>query len=550
MHARHLPALLLGLSLPLALGAPALAKPAKVAVSSKAAKASKAAAKKSDAPKTDAGEPPAEEGSATAETVEGGDTVVKSGGKRLDDAQRKKARYHMDFDKTEILEVIKYIAQWTNKNFILPENVRGKITIIGPTDVTADEAYNAFLASLESNNLTVTPTGKFLKVVPKKDSIRTTIPTYLNDHSPLPVNEQMVTKLLRLRYSESEPIKNVLQQFISREGELVSLPPDVIIVSDDAQNIIRLEELLRALDLPGSQDEINVLPVTHASVQELANVLTQVFQPQGAPAAGQRKQANVTMGKEPGAKPAEKGGKDEKETGGGSLSKILSDERTNRLIVIGSARVFERVKALALKLDVPTDAGQVHVYYLENADAEELAGTLSNLASGTASSGGGKKRGGSSGSTPPPASSGVGGAAGAALFSGEVKVTAEKSTNSLLVIASPADYRNMVKVIQQLDVRRRQVFIEAVIMEVKLNGENKAGIDIHSGYAFTDVQLPGTDKGIAPLIVGSEVSNPGASLNFAGLASMSGFLAGIQGPPIKVDGLNVTLPSFGVVLNA
>lgn len=463
---------------------------------------------------------------------------------QLNDQQRKSGRFHMDFDKVDILEVIKYISQWTNRNFILPDNVRGKITIIGPADVSADEAYAAFLAALETNNLTVTQTGKFLKIVPKKDSIRTNIPTYLDDKGTVPLNERMVTKLFRLRYNEADPIRNVLQQFITREGEIVPFPPDVLIVSDVGLNIHRLERLLEQLDQPGSQDEINVLQVEHATASELSNMLLQIFQQQqggAAPAApGRRPQVAAAV-----ATPASNANAPG-DSGTASVSKIIPDERTNKLIVIASARSFLRIRDLVRKLDVPTDTGQIHVYYLENADAEQLAGTLSALASGQ--SGGtttpaGRRRGAAA--QQPAAAAGS-----ATMFGGEVKVTADTATNSLLIIASPSDYRNMVRVIERLDIRRKQVFIEAVIMEVKINTDQQFDVDFHTGYALEDVSFPGSETGPAPIIVGSEVSGAAKSLSLTNLASLSGFLAGIQGPPVRVSGLPISLPSFGVVLNA
>jgi len=480
----------------------------------------------------------------------------KGNNKALSDAERKRGRFHLDFDKADILAVITAISTWTNKNFILPENVRGKITIIGPQDVTADEAYAAFLAALETNNLTVTPTGRFLKIVPKKDSIRTSIPTFLEPGvGAVPIDERMVTKLFRLKYSDADPIRNVLQQFITREGEIVPFPPDVLIVSDDALNILRIDKLLAQLDQPGSSDEINVLQITHGSAQEISQVLTQIFQPQQAGAPGQRKQIAATLPKEARQLAAGAPGQPgqaaaETDSGSASVSKIIPDERTNKLIIIASGKAFQRIKELVAKLDLPTDSSQVHVYYLENANAEDLASTLSALASGSSSGSRPRGRvGGAPGAPPPPQPAGAG-AQTAALFSGEVKVTAEKSTNSLLIIASPNDYRNMVKVIQRLDIRRRQVFIEAVIMEVKLNGDDRMSIDLHSGYGWKDVQVGASDKGVVPLIVGSEVSGAAASLNIAGLAQLNGFLAGVQGPPVSISGLGISLPSFGVILNA
>jgi general secretion pathway protein D len=490
------------------------------------------------------------------EPANGKDAQVK---RDFEDAKSRKVRFHMDFDKVDILEVIKAISQWTKKNFILPDNVRGKITIIGPTDVTADEAFNAFVSSLEANNLTPCPIPRssFYKILPKKDCIRGSPPTDLTGHpETLPLNEQMATRLFRLKYSDADPIKNVIQQFITREGEIVSYPPDVLIVSDNASNLNRVDRFIKALDIPGSQDEVNVVQVVHSNAQELSATLLQIFQAQGgqgAPAGGRRAQLAMPAGSVTPAQPKVEGSAtvaSSDNSANATVSKIIPDERTNKLIVIASARAFVRINELIKKLDVPTDSSQIHVYYLANADAEEVASVLSNLAQGT-SGGGGRKRGSAAaGAAAAPVAAAAAGGGGAALFSGEVKVTADKSTNSLLITASPSDYRNMIRVIDQLDVRRRQVFIEAVIMEVKLNAEQKQSVDFHTGYGITNVQVPGTDSGTAPILIGSEPSGGATSLSLTGLASLSGFLAGIQGPPIKVEGLNITLPSFGVVLNA
>ncbi len=473
-----------------------------------------------------------------------GQVIGPDHARTLTAAERKNARFHMDFDKVDLLEVIKYIAQWTDKNFILPENVRGRITIIGPKDVTADEAYDAFLAALEVNDLTLTPTGKFLKVVPKRDASRSPVPTFLDGGGTIPLNEQLVTKLVRLKYTQADQIRNVVQQFTTRTGNIVTYPPDVLIISDDAENVVRVQHIIDAIDQPGSANEINVLQVEHANAQQLAQTLLQIFQPQGA--AGQpggyhptfvpmaQRRVGQPMYHPPVAANAQP-------ESAAEVSKIIADERTNKLIIIAGGRTFDRIKALVAQLDVPTATGQIHVYYLENADAKELASTLNGIAQGI--TGNQQRRNGLPVAVQQQA-------AATGMLTGKIKVTADKATNSLLVIASPSDYRNLVHVIQELDVPRRQVFIETVIMEVRLHDENTAGLDFHSGYAFTNVKLPGTNSGTAPLIVGSEVSSPAASLNLAGLASMSGFLAGIQGPPINVNGVDITLPSFGVILNA
>jgi general secretion pathway protein D len=192
-------------------------------------------------------------------------------------------------------------------------------------------------------------------------------------------------------------------------------------------------------------------------------------------------------------------------------------------------------------VDVPTDAGgRINVYPLENADAEELASTLQTLAQGTAN----RPR------TPTPqAPINVNrpNPVAAELFSGEVKISADKATNALVIVASQADFRNIIRVIEQLDIPRRQVFVEAVIMEVNLDRNAEFGINFHSGYKLT------ADGNTVPGLFGTKYTKQGLppSFSLANLASFGGFLAGLQGPVIpELQKLGIDIPAFGVVLHA
>jgi general secretion pathway protein D len=453
-----------------------------------------------------------------------------------------KATFHMDFDRVEIAEVIKYIAQWTGKNFILADNIRGRITIIGPTDVTADQAYDAFVAALETNGMQISPVGRFYRISPKRDAINAPIPTCLSAHCTIRLNEEMVTRLFRLRYTEADQMRNVLSPFVGREGRLDAYPPDMIIDSDNALEVERVESILRTLDQPGSQDEVNVVQLSHSTAQDVAATLTQIFpstsgngRPQAGP-GGHHLLLNI---------PSANGTPEDPSPI--TVSKIIADQKSNRLIVIASARSFEKVKTIIQQLDIVTGGNAVHVYYLENADATELASTLSSMVSSVSSTQG-RTSGGTFRPSSSPTTSGTTGSGAA--FTGQVKVTADKSTNSLLVVSSASDYLNMRKIIDKLDIPRRQVFIECVIMEVTLNDDDTLNVNGHSGLTATGVNVPGASNGVAPIIIGSEQSSAGASLSLANLASLQGFIAGIQGPPITIAGLNITLPAFGVVLNA
>ena len=459
----------------------------------------------------------------------------------------------MSFDRRDLTEVIQFVSQFTQRNFILPERVSGKITILSNSPIPADEVWNVFVAALDANNWAVYPVGKYWKLVEKKQSSRANIPIYLERGQEAPPTEQMVTKLFKLRYVEADQMRNVLNQFTSRDSDFQIFPPDTLVISDLGLNMRRLEKLIEQLDQPGGSEEIHIVPVHYAGAQELAQKLTEIFQAQApSPRGGVPRQLGVA---EPLVQPGQplpvpQPGQAGVAAGPVQIGKIIPEERTNKLIVIAGARSFSRVMELIRQLDVPAGEGGVHVYYLENAKAEDVASTLQALAQGArhttgAATGGGARPPG----MPAPPGAGPAGPVSADLFSGEVKITADKNTNSLVVIASQSDYRNLVKVVQRLDIRRRQVFVEAVIMEVDLESDLNVGVSLHGGTIVKNVNFGGT-QGDAPLVIGSEMGGLNSLGGLASLGSLGGFLAGLQGPPITVPGLNITLPSFAILLNA
>src|SRR5205814_5030322 len=355
----------------------------------------------------------------------------------------------MSFDKRDLTEVIQFVSQFTQRNFILPERVAGKITILSNSPIPADDVWNVFVAALDANNWSVYPVGKYWKLVEKKQSSRANIPIYLDRGQEAPPTEQMVTKLFKLRYVEADQMRNVLNQFTSRDSDFQIFPPDTLVISDLGLNMRRLEKLIEQLDQPGGSEEIHIVPVHYAGAQELAQKLTEIFQAQApSPRGGVPRQLGVA---EPIVQPGQplpvpQPGQAGVTAGPVQIGKIIPEERTNKLIVIAGARSFSRVMELIRQLDVPAGEGGVHVYYLENAKAEDVASTLQALAQGArhttgAATGGGARPPG----TPAPPSATPAGPVSADLFSGEVKITADKNTNSLVVIASQSDYRNLVK---------------------------------------------------------------------------------------------------------
>ena len=472
-------------------------------------------------------------------------------------------RFMLSFNKADIIDVLEQASRWTCRNFIYTDDVaRGKITLLSKTPVTSEEAYAAFLAALSANNITIYSTGKYYKLGRAPDSKKLPIPTYTDPESGVPATEQIVTKVIRLQSTDADMLRGVLGNFISPQGaDIQSIPPDTLIITDTGLNIRRIERMLETIDRPGGGDLIHIVQLRYAAAKDVADKLNQIFQAQQG---GSRARRGISTG--PIARPVPPGGVVQAAPGaapGGpvdvSVSKVLPDERTNKLIIIADEKSFQRVQELLEQLDVPTGAdGGIHVVFLKNASAEELATTLSSLAQGQAKrSGGGppaaapaQPLGGGmtfNRPTPTPAPSSPEGSATAELFSGEVKITADKAQNALLVQASGADFIAISRLIEKLDRARRQVFVEAVIMEVNLNNQTDLGVGAHG---FVDVTVNGR-KGVLPL-----VSQPGqvSSLSPAGIVSLGGFLTGFTGPTSgtlkDLTGGVLSLPSIGVLIRA
>ncbi|HSD20734.1 MAG TPA: type II secretion system secretin GspD, partial [Anaeromyxobacter sp.] len=474
-----------------------------------------------------------------------------------------KGRFMLQFNKADIADILEQASRWTCRNFMFTEDVaRGKITLLSKTPVTAEEAYAAFIAALNSNNISVYPTGKYYKLVRTADAKKNPIPTYTGDQTT-PYSEQPITKVIRLSFADADQLRGIMGNFISPQGaDIQSIPPNMIIITDIALNIRRIERLIEAIDRAGAGELVRIVQIRFASAKDIADKVNQIFQAQqGAGARGGGRRSTVLSTPAPArpgapqAAPVAPSGSVEV-----SVSKVLPDERTNKLIIIADEKSFQRIMELIEQLDVPTSAeGGIHVVFLKNANAEELAQTLSNLAqgqpSGRRAGAPGAPAGGYSPPTPVPTAMGTppgappaarpSGAEVASLFSGEVKITADKQQNALLVQASGADFQAIQRLVEKLDRPRRQVFVEAVIMEVNIRDELQFGVAAHG---IVDVTVGG-DEGFIPV-----VSQPGrlSSFDVASAVSLGGFLTGLNGPTSGVveDLLGIKLPSLGVLVQA
>ncbi len=450
-----------------------------------------------------------------------------------------KGKFPWNADKAKILDLVEQISRITCKSFIISSNVKStqEISMISRSAITVDEAWQAFLSALESNQLALVQTGGFQKIVNRKDSIRQPLPL-VDDKNKLPSNESMVTYLHDVRHMSKDVAITLAKGLISSQGDVMTVGDSFLVISDGSSNIRRIMTILEKVDIVGAANRVHVVQLEHADAVQVQAKLTDIFDSKNNNDYRGRRYNNDG----PRSPRSENNGGD-----GFSVQKIIADERTNKVITIASDSAYARIKEMISVLDVESsDAStqsQMNVYYLKNGDAKKIATTLAAVTQGSNS---GANRRGGPGSRMGFREEGV-------LFEGDIKITADEATNSLVIVASPRDYKSLSAVIAKLDKERIQVYVEAAILDIGLTDTNNFGIN---GFGVVPGMgmLAGNQQGIglaAGLVGASAAAAAGGGA--AGLAGLSGLLGAFNfiGSPSELPGFpGVKMPSFGVVLEA
>ena len=434
------------------------------------------------------------------------DAIVKA----LDTPYRPKPGGHQvkfNLQDADLAELVNHISGLTGKRFIYGPKVRQiKVTVVSPTPVSINEAYEAFLSILEANGMTVVPQGQFLKIVDSGGIVNQTTPVYSRG-APVPDTDRFVTRLYRARNVSANEVSQLLGKFKSKEGDIsVYEPGGLIIMTDRGSNINRMVRILEEVDVTGEGAQMWIEPVHYGTSGEVAKQINEIFE-LGGPGGGK---------------------------GAGGLQRVIADEQTNSLIVVGTEDSYNKLLELLRRIDsAPAAQGNIHVLPLQHAVAEELAATLTQMLSGV----------GQRGQAGAPGGGGI----IAGLFEGEVRVTADKPTNSLVVTSSGRDFAQLRLVIEKLDQPRRQVFIEAVIMDVSVERTTQLGLAYHGG-----TQVNPFGAGDSLLVAGFQPLKSIAP----GPEQLQGAALGVRGPDIAgtqntFPGLaGLSIPAFGIILNA
>ncbi len=454
-------------------------------------------------------------------------------------AMSPRTKVTFNLEEAELPDLVRLISNMTGRRFILPSKLRTiKATVFAPTKVTVAEAYQAFLSVLEVNGYTVVPAGRYLKIEELGGIEKTAIPLY-TDGTRVPASDRYVTRMHHLENVSADDITNLLVRFASREGNITSYgPTNMLILTDTASQIRRMLKLIAAVDLPRSGTQTWIEPVHYANASELAARLLEIFPVDDAtkPTSPKRTVARPADKKKgPAGTAAQIIGSVAAES---AIRNIIADERTNSLIIIATERAYLRILEMIRQLDVPLEGeGRIHVHYVQHGAAADIASALTALV--------GSAR-------PRPAAAGAAARAAQArqaagqpvagsLFEGDVAVTAYEPANALVITSSLHDYTALKRVIERLDAPRKQVFIEAVVMELGVERTSELGFAFHGGAG----NFP-TDGSLSLFGFNAPSSIDITQNNLTGLA------LGVRGPTIENSQqlVGFSVPGFGVVVTA
>ena len=364
----------------------------------------------------------------------------------------KEKKVSFNFVDVDISAVVKFISEVTGKNFVFDDRVKGNITIIAPSKLSVDEAFNLFTSVLELKGFTVVPSGKIYKIVPVSEAKESG--TEILGEGIAPVNDTYITRLIPLKSISASKAVSFFQPLISKEGHISSFGPgNMLMIVDSATNIEKILRLIDVIDKPGVEEPELVL-LRYANADDVVRIINEAL------ASGDRTQPYAVRSPRIGGAAMAVSTEEAKPN-------VLADDRLNAVVMIAGKQEKEAMKSLIALLDVPLPeaTSKINVYFLEYADATELSKVLESMLAGISSQ---AKNGRAGQAGQPPKSPFESG--------GKISITADKATNSLIIIASPADYQNILQVIRQLDKRRRQVYVEAMIIEASIDKLRNIGI--------------------------------------------------------------------------
>ncbi len=422
----------------------------------------------------------------------------------------------LDFSDIELADLIKTISDLTGRNFVYDDTVKGRVSIMTPDQISTEEAYQLFLTVLSIKGFTVIPSGRVHKIVREATARETNLPLLTEDSQI--AGEQFVTRLLHLEHISAELMaERILTPLMPRTGNVIAYAPaNTLIITDSAANIERLVQIIRRLDLPSSVDQLEVLRLQYANAEEVAEICRTVLGQNARQAAARA------------ARPGESA----------PASQVIAYPRTNSLLVVASLEDLRTIRQLVERLDRQPlrERAPINVYYLENADAERLAETLNTIIARRP------------GVARDPRS--------VSLYQGlsdSLSITADKPTNALIIHGTPEDFEQVREIIARLDIRRKQVYVETLILELSMEATKQLGASLQGAFRTgSGVVSISSGQGIGPASLADFRPAEGGTLPTVLGKAIDGILLGGLFSPISVtgpDGNLITVPAFSALID-
>jgi len=383
-------------------------------------------------------------------------------------------RHTLNLKDADIQALIATVSEITGKNFIVGPNVQGKVTVVSAKPMRPDEIYDVFLSVLHVHGFAAVPSGSMVKILPEALA-QTEATTAAVERAP----DELVTQIVPVKHVSAAELVPILRPLMPQGGQILAhASSNSLIISDRAANVQRLAGIIQRIDT-SADAEVEVIPLTHANAAEIARTLTLLADEKGAPP--------------------------------GEAERIFADTRTNSVLISGAKAGRLKLRALVAHLDSPIEnGGDTQVIFLRYANAKDLVPILQGIASTL------------TGIAPPTASKNGGGEiAGAS----PATIQAHEQNNALIISAPPAIFRSLAAVVRQLDVRRAQVLIEAVVAEVA--GQTASEIGVQWQLPFKTNR----DGSIADSVIGGT--------NFTGTTPGNNIISAAQNPLGVGNGFNL-----------
>jgi general secretion pathway protein D len=362
-----------------------------------------------------------------------------------------------NYKDADLGQIIQAVSEVTGKNFIVDPRVNAKVTMLSATPMSPAAFYEAFLSVLQVYGYVAVPAGKVIKIVPNTDARQ--LPANDLPDRVSSTSDEIVTQVITLKNVSAAQLVPMLRPLMPQYAQLAAYAAgNMLILSDRASNVSRLVRIIQRMDESGDEP-IEVIALHNASAADVVRIVNSLNQGQGA-------------------------------EGAGAAVKIVADDRTNSVLLTGEKSQRMRLKALIINMDTPlATGGDTQVRYLRYADAEKIADKLKGQATASAKAQGG-----------PPAAPAAGGTSN---VDASVTIWADVATNALIITAPPKIMRSLMAVVDKLDIRRAQVQVEAVIVEVDVNKSANLGVqwllDGGNNYGYGVTNLPGSGTSIVNL---------------------------------------------------